>query len=160
MECFVIFVMAWCWCNATESKPQNVVGKLKIKVLNKNEMKNLKTILTLLICISSIGFSLGQIKLNGTVYSDTTLSQTIPKVKIILTSNGKSLIYKTDKNGYFEISPKEISKMYSITIKKKGYITLKIDDVTENFNFDVILKKSLSLHDEDYEGTSEIVARK
>ena len=24
MECFVIFVMAWCWCNATESKPQNV----------------------------------------------------------------------------------------------------------------------------------------
>ena len=123
-------------------------------------MKNLKTILTLLICISSIGFSFGQIKLNGTVYSDTTLTQTIPKVKIILTSNGKSLIYKTDKNGYFEISPKEISKMYSITIKKKGYITLKIDDVTENFNFDVILKKSLSLHDEDYEGTSEIVARK
>ena len=26
MECFVIFVMAWCWCNATESKPQNVSG--------------------------------------------------------------------------------------------------------------------------------------
>ena len=24
MECFVIFVMAWCWLNATESKPQNV----------------------------------------------------------------------------------------------------------------------------------------
>ena len=24
MECFVIFVMAWCWYNATESKPQNV----------------------------------------------------------------------------------------------------------------------------------------
>lgn len=28
MECFVIFVMAWCWFNATESKPQNVSGKL------------------------------------------------------------------------------------------------------------------------------------
>ena len=26
MECFVIFVMAWCWFNATENKPQNVVG--------------------------------------------------------------------------------------------------------------------------------------
>ena len=25
MECFVIFVMAWCWFNATESKPRNVV---------------------------------------------------------------------------------------------------------------------------------------
>ena len=27
MECFVIFVMAWCWLNATESKPQNVTCK-------------------------------------------------------------------------------------------------------------------------------------
>ena len=24
MECFIIFVMAWCWFNATESKPHNV----------------------------------------------------------------------------------------------------------------------------------------
>ena len=24
MECFIIFVMAWCRFNATESKPQNV----------------------------------------------------------------------------------------------------------------------------------------
>ena len=29
MECFVIFVMAWCWFNATESKPHNVSGYLK-----------------------------------------------------------------------------------------------------------------------------------
>ena len=29
MECFVIFVMAWCWFNATESKPQNVVRHFK-----------------------------------------------------------------------------------------------------------------------------------
>ena len=29
MECFVIFVMAWCWFNATESKPQNVVHNMK-----------------------------------------------------------------------------------------------------------------------------------
>ena len=28
MECFVIFVMAWCWCNATESKPQNVAHNI------------------------------------------------------------------------------------------------------------------------------------
>ena len=28
MECFVIFVMAWCWFNATESKPQNVCRNL------------------------------------------------------------------------------------------------------------------------------------
>ena len=33
MECFVIFVMAWCWCNATESKPQNVVRNMKKTLL-------------------------------------------------------------------------------------------------------------------------------
>jgi hypothetical protein len=28
MECFVIFVLAWYWIYATESKPQNVVGNI------------------------------------------------------------------------------------------------------------------------------------
>ena len=45
MECFVIFVMAWCWCNATESKPRNVncyfkKPKRKNKKQHKNEEKN------------------------------------------------------------------------------------------------------------------------
>ena len=35
MECFVIFVMAWCWFNATESKPQNVTSNF-----TKNRIKN------------------------------------------------------------------------------------------------------------------------
>jgi hypothetical protein len=35
MECFVIFVMAWCWFNATESKPQNVTSNfMKTYILN------------------------------------------------------------------------------------------------------------------------------
>ena len=41
MECFVIFVMAWCWCNATESKPQNVVCNLcSTKRKKKTSLKN------------------------------------------------------------------------------------------------------------------------
>ena len=32
---FVIFVMTWCWCNATESKPQNVTGK-QFSEVNQN----------------------------------------------------------------------------------------------------------------------------
>ena len=36
MECFVIFVMAWCWCNATESKPQNVMPNAKTTAQEKN----------------------------------------------------------------------------------------------------------------------------
>jgi hypothetical protein len=35
MECFVIFVMAWCWLNATESKPQNVRHNTMKKNLTK-----------------------------------------------------------------------------------------------------------------------------
>jgi hypothetical protein len=35
MECFVIFVMAWCWFKATESKPHNVVHKLMKEHLNR-----------------------------------------------------------------------------------------------------------------------------
>ena len=41
MECFVIFVMAWCWFNATESKPRNVSSNLKQKMQleeNPNEV--------------------------------------------------------------------------------------------------------------------------
>ena len=32
MECFIIFVMAWCWLNATESKPQNVSKQFRKKM--------------------------------------------------------------------------------------------------------------------------------
>jgi len=41
MECFVIFVMAWCWFDATESKPQNVSSKLSAigKVIENKKMK-------------------------------------------------------------------------------------------------------------------------
>lgn len=35
MECFVIFVMAWCWFNATESKPQNVVRQFDVTTRKK-----------------------------------------------------------------------------------------------------------------------------
>ena len=48
MECFVIFVVAWCWFNATESKPQNVVAHL-------NKMQKSITIILLLIFNLTIG---------------------------------------------------------------------------------------------------------
>ena len=39
MECFVIFVKAWCWLNATESKPQNVSRQFSRNVENIEFMK-------------------------------------------------------------------------------------------------------------------------
>ena len=45
MECFVIFVMAWCWFNATESKPQNVSGQLSgEKTLTTNSPLKIKSL--------------------------------------------------------------------------------------------------------------------
>ena len=41
MECFVIFVVAWCWCNATESKPQNVSGQAKTAQRKQETVDNL-----------------------------------------------------------------------------------------------------------------------
>ena len=43
MECFVIFVMAWCWHNATESKPQNVMCDFK-RQTTKNETIRINTV--------------------------------------------------------------------------------------------------------------------
>ena len=40
MECYVIFVMAWYWCNATEIKPQNVTSKLK-KTVDKDDKRKI-----------------------------------------------------------------------------------------------------------------------
>ena len=42
MECFVIFVMAWCWFNATESKPHNVSGNAKIRCVNSMKKRNFR----------------------------------------------------------------------------------------------------------------------
>ncbi len=43
MECFVIFVMAWCWLNATESKPQNVSSNTLSKREKEKLMKKIST---------------------------------------------------------------------------------------------------------------------
>lgn len=40
MECFVIFVMTWCWFNATESKPHNVSGQAKRRHDNDKNINN------------------------------------------------------------------------------------------------------------------------
>ena len=42
MECFIIFVMAWCWFNATESKPHNVVKQFNINIVKMTPEEILK----------------------------------------------------------------------------------------------------------------------
>jgi len=49
--------MAWCWCNATESKPQNVVRNVRKTRRIKKKMKNLFFIISILFTLSSCNFS-------------------------------------------------------------------------------------------------------
>lgn len=121
----------------------------------------IRTILILFIWTGSIGISFGQLKIIGGVYNDTTLADPIKKVKLILTSDNYKKTFKTDKKGKFKILIKNPNTDFSLEIKKKGYITYRIDfdKSKSDIEFDVVLRKSLSMHDKGYEGESEIIRR-
>ena len=114
-----------------------------------------KTLLILLICICSIGISFGQTKVSGKIYADKTLKKPISEVKIILKFDNKTEVYKSDRNGKFDIVTK--LKKFSIEIKKKGFASVTVKEVLEDVNFDIILRKVKSVHEKDYEGSSELI---
>ena len=114
-------------------------------------------IFTLIITLFSIGFSFGQIKINCVIYSDSTLTKTLSKTKLILKTESGEKTYWSDKNGKINILTDLKSKKYSLKIKKRGYTSISIIEITKDLTFDVILKKQKSLHDKDYEGTSKII---
>jgi hypothetical protein len=119
-----------------------------------------RTILTLLIFIGIVGVSFGQININGGIYSDSTLTKPLSKVKLILKSDSSKKTYRTDKNGKFNILTKNTITEYSLEIKKKGYISVIVDGIFEDKKFDVILKKAWSIHDKEYDGAlSKIIPR-
>ena len=129
---------------------KHVVRKLK---------KMTKIILTLSILIGFIGVSFGQIKVKGGIYADSTLTKPIHRVKLILKTDNGNKIYRTDKNGKFNILTDQKIAEFSLEIKKKGYITVVVNGISQDTDFDVIFRKALSVHDVGYEGASEIIMR-
>ena len=109
--------------------------------------------------IGFVGISFGQIKVNGGIYTDSTMTKPIPKVKLILKTDNGNKTYRTDKNGKFNILTEKTISEFSLEIKKRGYITLIVNGISKDKTFDVIFKKALSVHDKDYDGTSEIIMR-
>ncbi len=102
MECFVIFVMAWCWLNATESKPQNVSSNV-MTTHNKQTITKLKatnwTISTLVILtnIYFLPFSFVTIKSTGGAFGYGLLILPISlSINLLLISAG--LTFKTKFN--------------------------------------------------------------
>ncbi|MGB0892579.1 MAG: hypothetical protein ACPGUU_09525 [Flavobacteriaceae bacterium] len=77
-----------------------------------------KTTLTLLTFIGFVGISFGQINVNGGIYSDSTLTKPIPNIKLILKTDNGNKIFRTDKNGKFNISTKKTISEFSLEIKK------------------------------------------
>lgn len=77
------------------------------------------------------------------------------KVKVILKFGNKTEVYKSDKYGKFNIVTK--LKKFSLEIKKKGYSSITVKEISKDISFDVILRKTLSVHDKDYEGSSELI---
>lgn len=128
---------------------------LKRKLQTRQIVK--KKLLTLLICICSTGISYGQIKVNGNIYSDKTMKNPISTVQVILKFGNKTEVYKSGRNGKFDIVTN--LKKFSIEIKKKEYTSVSVKEISKDMSFDIILRKNLTVHDKDYEGSSELIMR-
>jgi len=121
--------------------------------------KMTRPILTLLILIGFVGISFGQIKVTGGIYTDSTLTKPIYKVKLILKTDNGNKTYRTDKYGKFNIMTEKTISEFSLEIKKRGYITVVIKEISKDITFDIVFRKALSVHDIGYEGTSKIIWR-
>ena len=75
MECFVIFVMAWCWLNATESKPHNVSIHCKTNSKHKKYVTKMKKLIVILII--SLSICIGEIFLLIHLFPQTGLARIV-----------------------------------------------------------------------------------
>ena len=121
--------------------------------------KNMRTFLTSLILMGFVGISFGQITVDGGIYSDSTLTKPMSRVKLILKTENGNKTYRTDKNGKFKITTDKNITEFALEIKKRKYVTIVIQGISDDKSFDVILRKSLSIHDKGYEGSSELITR-
>ncbi len=123
-----------------------------------------KKLLAILICISSFGVSYGQVEISGGIYVDSTLSKPLSKVKLILKSDNYKKTFRTDKYGKFIIVAENLTDTFSLEIKKKGYMTIIIENISLDKNkseikYDVILRRLFSINNIEYEGPSELIIR-
>lgn len=119
----------------------------------------MRAFLTSLILIGIVEISFGQINVNGGIYADSTLTKPMSRVKLILKSDSGNKTYRTDKNGRFNITTEKNITEFTLEIKKRKYTSIVIKGISDDKSFDVILRKSLSVHDKDYKGTSKLITR-
>jgi len=93
MECFIIFVMAWCWFNATESKPRNVNSHFRTKRNTMNKIENLITILLFSLTIMSCG----QNKTKNDINKENRKKEPEKKYSKIISDSTNKLTGKIEK---------------------------------------------------------------
>ena len=112
MECFVIFVMAWCWLNATESKPQNVVCNAPKKKPKMKKLLIITILLSIVSCNSQESESKELVKKANNFFMKSNLDENI-KIDSCLTIINKAI----------EIDNNNFSAYYN----KSKFLTLKKD---------------------------------
>ena len=114
--------MAWCWCNATESKPQNVIPHL-----TKIAMKKFIFLSIYLITIFHLN---AQVKLDGKIISAKTKLKPSEEVMItVKETNEKSF---TDSLGNFTLYKLDKNKQYSMELFSFLYGKVSIEFETQN----------------------------
>ena len=124
-----------------------------------------KIIFFIIVLFFALNSSYGQLKLVIHVYKDITLNGYLSNVDVNLISiDKKKKCFKIKSFGKYEIVIEKPKSIYSIEIEKKHYIPIVIRDIKfskkSKYNIEVILRKSLSVHDEEYEGPSKVVSVK
>ena len=121
MECFVIFVMAWCWFNATESKPQNVMCHFIAttpKISNYQKMKKIICILLLtILCFTHL------------------TAQKLPVIKAT-SKNVKIRDGANFKDNFWVIFPETKPDIYFVDFPRKDQKVTFITD-KDSISFDV-----------------------
>jgi hypothetical protein len=124
MECFVIFVMAWCWYNATDSKPQNVIANAK-KTTTKKMKLNIFYIF--FVIILTRGQSFAQPTPYGGTFLFNLTEQQYPSKLLTLDDLKNNDIYFLSFDKESVVKYDTVNKAFSFTSKGYENDTILID---------------------------------
>lgn len=106
-----------------------------------------------------------QTKISGVIFKDTLMIETISNVRINLESaDGKKIgSLKSNSDGGFSFFIKKNESISKIVFKKKGFSSITISpfnfsEINNEYFLKIVLKMNKSIHDEDYEGKSELIS--
>ena len=126
MECFVIFVMAWYWFNATESKPHNVSGKCTETHVRKETTEKMnidKSKILDNICYTELVYE----RINKKLKTNNSKLEIEKKLLEILKQTSKENFEKKGKNFYAT----NIENNIIVTINSNTFRIITVDRIVK-----------------------------